>query len=261
MKQFPIFAGLILLLLVVTVIPATASPVVSSISPASGPNTGDVTVTITGTGFNEHITVWLDTPNALDGPLYGKIVSWSPTSITCTFSLHSQTPTRYNVWVNSPFLSPVNNNLLEDVGLLPEGFTLYEATGTVAPTTTVPIPASGTISVSSVPSGADVYIDNEYKGLTPLTMKNIENGNHIVLVRLSGYQDWVQRVVVLGNSQSLSARLGAIPTTTSAPPTATTVPPTTPAPVAPTKATASLPGIETGIIATIGAALLIMKRT
>jgi hypothetical protein len=260
MKQFAFVVCLVFLLLVVTVVPATASPVISSVSPASGPNTGDVTVTITGTGFNERSTVWLDTPYALDGPLYGRIVSWSPTSITCTFPLHNQTPTRYNVWVNSPFLSPVNNNLLEDVGLLPEGFTLYPATGTAA-TTTVPIPAYGNISISSVPSGADVYLDNEYKGITPLTMKNVENGNHIVLVRLSGYQDWSQRVVVFGNSQSLSASLGAIPTATSAPPMATTVLPTTPAPVIPTTAAASLPGIETGIIATIVAALLIIRRT
>ncbi|MGB9175632.1 MAG: PEGA domain-containing protein [Methanoregula sp.] len=261
MKQFKLFVCLVFLLLVLTVVPATASPVISSISPSSAPNTGDVTVTITGTGFNEQSTVWLDTPYALDGSLYGKIVSWSPTSITCTFSFHNQTPTRYHVWVNSPFLSPVNNNLQEDVGFLREGFTLYQATGTAATTTTVPIPAYGNISVSSIPSGADVYLDNEYKGLTPLTMKNVENGNHVVLVRLSGYQDWTQRVVVLGNSPSVSARLVPIPTTTSAPTTATTVPPTNPTPVASTKATASLPGIEIGIIATIGAALLITKRT
>jgi hypothetical protein len=262
MKQFTLFVFLVFLLLVLTVVPATASPVISGISPSSGPNNGEVTVTITGTGFNEYSTVWLETSYALEDSQYCKIVSWSPTSITCTFSFHNQTPTRYIVWVNSPFLSPVNNNLQEDVGLLRDGFTLYQATGTIATTatTTVQTPAYGTIRVSSVPSGADVYIDNEYKGLTPLTMKNIENGNHIVLVRMSGYMGWSQKVVVLGDSQSLSARLGAIPTTTSTPITATTVPPATPAPAAPTKAAASLPGIETGIIATIGAALMVMKR-
>jgi hypothetical protein len=260
MKQFPLFACLVLLLLVLTVVPATATPTISRIDPASAPNTGDVTVTITGTGFNANSSVKLSSPYIVADPIYGTIVSWSPTSITCTFPVQGKTPTQYNVVVNSPFLSPVDDRLYEDVVLRSLGFTISPGIATTVTITTTPVPLYGNISVSSVPAGANIYLDNEYKGLTPLTMKNIENGDHVVLVRFTGYQDWKQDVVVRGNSQSLSAGLAAVPAPTTVP---TKIPkiylPDTTLPATAQK-TRSPTGIETGIIATIGAALLVMKR-
>lgn len=261
MKQSPLVVCLAFLLLVVTVIPVTASPTISSISPPSAPNNGDVTITITGTGFNSQSTVWINTPYYDEGSVPGTVVSWSPTSITCRFSIRDTTPSRYNVWVNSPFTDPFGHSYPEDVALLSLGFTITQATGTPATTTSTPVPAQGSITVTSVPSGANIYLDNEYKGLTTLTLKNVENGDHVVLVRLAGYQDWKQTVEVRGNAQSVSARLVAIPvpttpttkipkiTITDTPPVATTVPKTT-----------SPSGMEIGIIAIISAAFLIMRR-
>jgi PKD repeat protein len=94
-------------------------------------------------------------------------------------------------------------------------------------TNPTPTPAFGSISVSSTPSGANIYLDNEYKGLTPLTLNSVTNGNHVVLIKQTGYQDWSQNVVVLANLQSLSAALTATTTIASTPvttpiPTATT---------------------------------------
>jgi hypothetical protein len=260
MKRFSLCVCLVLMLLVLEVIPATASPIISSISPAAAPNDGDVTVTITGTGFNANSTVKLHSPYLLDAPIPGSVVRWSPTSITCTFSLRGRTPNQYNVWVNSPFTDPLGNYYSEDIALLSLGFKIEQGTSTTATATTTPLPAYGNISVSSIPPGANIYLDNEYKGLTPLTLKNVENGNHVVLVRLPGYQDWTQNVVVLGNSPSLSANLAATPATTSAPTMATPGTTTSPAPVATTRTTTSPSGIETGIIAATGVALLCMKR-
>nr|WP_319375246.1 PEGA domain-containing protein [uncultured Methanoregula sp.] len=104
--------------------------------------------------------------------------------------------------------------------------TVYAQTMPVATTspTPTPTPSVGSISVSSTPSGANVYVDNEYKGLTPVTLTNIANGNRVVLVRLTGYQDWSQSVSVLGNSNSLSSTLLATTTTTT---TSTATAPTT----------------------------------
>lgn len=260
MKQFPLFICLVLLLLVMTAIPATASPTISRISPATAPNDGDVTVTITGTGFNSNSTVRINSQYTLDAPLYGTIVSWSPTSITCTFPIQGKTPTRYTVWVNSPFTDPLGSYYSEDVGLLTNGFEITQGTGMTVTTTPPPLPTYGTISVSSIPSGANIYLDNEYRGLTTLIVKNVENGNHVVLVRLAGYQDWRQNVEVLGNSPSVSARLVAIPATTSATTTIPKIYITGTTPVAPVPTTRSPSGSEMGIIAIIGAALLVMKR-
>lgn len=260
MKQFPLFVCLVLLLLVVAVVPATASPTITGISPATAPNSGDVTVTITGTGFNALSTVRINSEHTSDAPLYGTIVSWSPTSITCTLPIQGKTPTSYTVWVNSPFTSASGQYFPEDIGLLVNSFEITQGTGPTATTTTTPLPAYGTIFVSSVPSAANIYLDNEYKGLTPLNLKNVENGNHVVLIRFAGYQDWRQNVEVLGNSPSLSARLVPIPAITSATTTIPKIYITDTTPVAPVPTTRSPSGIEIGIIATIGVALLVMKR-
>jgi hypothetical protein len=140
------------------------------------------------------------------------------------------------------------------------GFTIYQGTATTEQVTTdpvttyaTPVPPEGSIVVSSYPSGANIYLDNEYRGLTPLTLKNIENGRHVVRVRLTGYEEWMTTEVVYGDSTSLSARLTPIPTTT----TVITAIPTT---VATARKTISPLGAELGIIALLGIVVFLVKR-
>jgi hypothetical protein len=69
-------------------------------------------------------------------------------------------------------------------------------------------PTTGAISVSSVPSGADAYINNGFKGLTPITVEGLTPGTYYVLVRLSGYQDWQSNTAVsAGSTAQVSAVL------------------------------------------------------
>jgi hypothetical protein len=89
--------------------------------------------------------------------------------------------------------------------------------------TPTPTPAFGTLSVASTPPGADVYIDNAYKGLTQVGINGIPNGNHLLLIRLDGYQDYSRTFVVMGDSQTITAVLVPIPT-----PTTITTPPASP---------------------------------
>ena len=49
--------------------------------------------------------------------------------------------------------------------------------------------AAGEISISSTPSGANVFVDNEYKGITPVTIPGVASGTRDVLLKLTGYQD------------------------------------------------------------------------
>jgi hypothetical protein len=83
-----------------------------------------------------------------------------------------------------------------------------------------PTAAYGSITVTSIPPGADVYIDNVYKGLSPAVFDIIPNGNHVVLVKLDGYLDLSQSVTVTANNQTVHAPLYAQttgPATTSSP--------------------------------------------
>jgi hypothetical protein len=101
--------------------------------------------------------------------------------------------------------------------------------------TPTPTPSFGTLSVASTPTGANVYIDNAYKGLTQVGINGIPNGNHLLLIRLDGFQDYSRTVAVMGDAQTITAALVPIPTpttitTTPASPTGSgTLPPATPA--------------------------------
>jgi len=86
---------------------------------------------------------------------------------------------------------------------------------------TTPLPEkTGSVTITSSPSGAEVYLDNEYHGTTPTTINTVPAGNHTVEVRERGYTTWSQDVTVTsGSTVSVSPSLV---------PVATTVPTTVP---------------------------------
>lgn len=49
---------------------------------------------------------------------------------------------------------------------------------------------SGTVQISSEPSGANIFIDNSCVGITPLTIPSLPEGPHTIVLRLYGYQDY-----------------------------------------------------------------------
>ncbi|BBL68501.1 PEGA domain-containing protein [Methanoculleus chikugoensis] len=90
------------------------------------------------------------------------------------------------------------------------GATTSHVTATLQPGQST---STGSISVTSSPSGAEVYIDNVYKGITPLTVDGIATGTHAVRVALGGYSDWSTTVQVgAGSTASASASLSPVPT-------------------------------------------------
>lgn len=54
----------------------------------------------------------------------------------------------------------------------------------------------GYISVSSIPSEADVYIDENKVGMTPYLMKEIATGDHVVELRRTGFKPVADRVTI-----------------------------------------------------------------
>jgi hypothetical protein len=103
----------------------------------------------------------------------------------------------------------------------------------------------GTIHVTSFPTGAQVFFDSQFRGTTPVTLTDIEPGNHTVEFRYTGYQSW-SNVMVVSSGQNnvfvaLSPDVGA---STSVAPVATT-------PVSSSAATVSVtlkPGKEMMVI-------------
>jgi hypothetical protein len=65
-------------------------------------------------------------------------------------------------------------------------------------TTLSPTPSnSGSVSVYSSPLGASVLIDGRYYGTTPANLTDIQPGNHIIRLTLSGYYDYEGTIYVL----------------------------------------------------------------
>ncbi|KAF1078195.1 PEGA domain-containing protein [Methanogenium sp. MK-MG] len=69
-------------------------------------------------------------------------------------------------------------------------------------------PVTGSLSVSSSPSGAAVYVDNVYYGTTPQTVTGLTPGNHLVQLTHTGYEPWSQTAgVTAGQTNTVTAVL------------------------------------------------------
>lgn len=101
------------------------------------------------------------------------------------------------------------------------GFQDYTTTGVVRAgenydlaITLVPNPqqSNGGITITSSPAGAEVFLDNAYRGLSPLSIDTLAPGTYHVLIRLSGYEDWQSAVnVTPGLQVPLNAILASLP--------------------------------------------------
>ena len=57
--------------------------------------------------------------------------------------------------------------------------------------TSTPTPTqTGSIVITSSPTGADVYIDGSYRGISPVTLSGLTTGSHTVRILQSGYNDY-----------------------------------------------------------------------
>ncbi|WAI01870.1 PEGA domain-containing protein [Methanogenium organophilum] len=77
---------------------------------------------------------------------------------------------------------------------------------------------TGQLIVSSTPAGAEVYLDNVFRGITPVTLSDIPAGSHTVTVKQTGYTDASKTVTVTGGeSTPVVVGLDAVPPTTQGP--------------------------------------------
>ena len=102
-----------------------------------------------------------------------------------------------------------------------------------------PVPASGSIQVATTPDGAEIFVDNLFKGYSPATLTGIAAGQHTVLLKYTGYIDSTQSVIV-GSGQTT-------------PLTVTMQPAPAPTPASPLSPVAILGGLALAVVA--GAAL------
>jgi hypothetical protein len=143
------------------------------------------------------------------------------------------------------------------------------------PKTTVTTPGPtqsnvGSVSVYSSPLGASVLLDGRYYGTTPANLTDIQPGNHIIRLTLSGYYDYEGTIYVLAGQTNHA--FGTLPPLNQISSTNTVTPVATPIVVAipvtaeptPKQGAFENPGVIAAIIgvitATIGAIATIFSH-
>jgi hypothetical protein len=65
-----------------------------------------------------------------------------------------------------------------------------------------------TVSISSVPYLADIYVDDQNAGYTPAKLK-LSPGKHTIRCEKKGYQPWTKEIVATGSELTVDATLNA----------------------------------------------------
>lgn len=73
---------------------------------------------------------------------------------------------------------------------------------------------TGTLVVQSNPTNVQVYLDDAYKGITPVTLTGLSTGSHTVQLKLPGFEDWTSLVMITTDGQQLVS--GTLPRLSSA---------------------------------------------
>jgi len=64
-----------------------------------------------------------------------------------------------------------------------------------------------TLQFTTSPSGAEVYLDNQYSGTTPCSLSDVSVGSHTLEYRLTGYSPWKSSITVPAGTSSYFATL------------------------------------------------------
>ncbi|KAF5424303.1 MAG: PEGA domain-containing protein [Candidatus Methanocomedens sp.] len=198
-----------------------------TVSPTSGTNSGEVTVTVNTAGLslgNYSGTITIDSNGgepkqvnmnlivSSEQPTVGSIhVTSTPSGayIDLDGSYEGTTPKTFSG-------VPVGSHTIK---VTASGYEDHQQEVTVTAGETASISVNlvkqtGSIYVTSIPSGADIYLDGSYEGTTPKTISKVSEGSHTIKVTAGGYEEVSKGVAVtVGETASVSVELeiGEIP--------------------------------------------------
>ncbi len=99
----------------------------------------------------------------------------------------------------------VNGEMKLDIARFQQGNTTTPLTP--AAFTAAPAEATGTVNLTSTPDSAEVYVDGQFFGNAPATLK-LKPGKHTIAVKMAGYKDWSREITTdAGSDARLAAAL------------------------------------------------------
>jgi hypothetical protein len=163
----------------------------TSISPTSAKTNDDaVTITIVGTGFSDIDNMYLY--NEDYDNITADITSHTSTKVIGILDLDNAEIDSYDVCVEDSF------------GTIKCGLDFEIVSDKV-----------GSIEITSSPSGAKIYLDSTYEGITPSTLDDVSLGSHKIVISKTGYEEWSRLVTIkAGITITVDADLIEIQTTT-----------------------------------------------
>jgi len=112
------------------------------------------------------------------------------------------TASGYNDWIETAYVNPNANTYVPIVMT------------SIGPNPT-PVPAAGSINIVSTPAGAEIFIDNIFRGYTPGTINEIDPRQHQILLKYTGYTDYSGTATVIsGQTTPLAIGMTPVPTPT-----------------------------------------------
>jgi hypothetical protein len=108
----------------------------------------------------------------------------------------------YNDWLNTVYIQP---NVVTSINAV------------LTPTGSGPAPVTktGSICITTQPAGADIYIDNLFRGYSPSVIDSLSAGQHAVLLKYTGYVDYSTTTTITPEqTAALSVAMSPAPTPT-----------------------------------------------
>ena len=150
-------------------------------------------------------TVSIDANLVTSGDAYLQIASYpSGAAVYVDGSYCGNTGYSSSSSVNYMHVGPLTSGS-HSIMLKKDGYNTYTSTVSLSPNEirtmsvtliqSAPTPSENAVlHLSSTPSGAEVYVDNVFRGYTPLSLSDIPAGQHTLLLKHTGYNDWTEYV-------------------------------------------------------------------
>ena len=195
----------------------------------SGLAAGSYTVKLTKSGYTDYQQPAITVAAGKTTPLNVNLVATTPGSSTGTGSISiisspsgasvnldgwdkGTTPTTLDdVKAGSHTLTLTKTGYQDSVKTVPvTGGNTTQVTASLTIQDPGPQPSGpGTLTIRSTPVGANVYIDGETAGITPVKIQNVKAGTHKILLTLQSYPDTTQTVeITAGSDKEISIDLG-----------------------------------------------------
>jgi hypothetical protein len=115
------------------------------------------------------------------------------------FNIIAVSPGSHTLLLHLPGYTDVTQTLQVNTGQITNANAVFTPSPVAQQSPPAASPGTGSVVVTSSPSGGQVYVDDQFRGVAPVTIYNVAAGTHIVNLKLAGYSDWSTSVDVPAN--------------------------------------------------------------